>query len=196
MNLKDLNKNTDIIADQSYSERQLFEKAYERILSEINNKKNVSQTLIFPINLSFSNIDFQVLFKLKDILSHLGFIFEKFNANEIEITGVHPVFNCNMVNDFFNELGDAINNFDGTPVKSDPDYTDLYDGIKDGMDLLNNVEEVLKDSPKDENGNIKEIRFYKKGKKTGLYRGFYKNGFLLAPACSKWVANEIKNYLS
>ena len=77
---------------------------YERILSEINNKKNVSQTLIFPINLSYSNIDFQVLLKLKDILSHLGFIFEKFNLNEIEITGVHPVFNCNMVNDFFNEL--------------------------------------------------------------------------------------------
>ena len=25
--------------------------------------------------------------------------------------------------------------------------------------------------------------------------GFYKNGFLLAPACAKWVANEIKNYL-
>jgi len=25
--------------------------------------------------------------------------------------------------------------------------------------------------------------------------GFYKNGILLAPACSKWVANEVKNYL-
>ncbi|MBO8221876.1 FAD-dependent oxidoreductase [Prochlorococcus marinus] len=25
--------------------------------------------------------------------------------------------------------------------------------------------------------------------------GFYKNGILLAPVCSKWVANEIKNYL-
>tara|TARA_Y100000991_G_scaffold83890_1_gene63331 strand:- start:133 stop:1215 length:1083 start_codon:yes stop_codon:yes gene_type:complete len=25
--------------------------------------------------------------------------------------------------------------------------------------------------------------------------GFYKNGILLAPACSKWVANEIRNYL-
>ena len=25
--------------------------------------------------------------------------------------------------------------------------------------------------------------------------GFYKNGILLAPACSKWVKNEIKNYL-
>ena len=26
--------------------------------------------------------------------------------------------------------------------------------------------------------------------------GFYKNGILLAPACSKWVANEIKSYFS
>ena len=32
--VKDLNKNTDIIADKSYSERQLFEKAYERLKSE------------------------------------------------------------------------------------------------------------------------------------------------------------------
>ena len=32
--VRDLNKNTDIIADQSYSERQLFEKAYERLKSE------------------------------------------------------------------------------------------------------------------------------------------------------------------
>ena len=32
--VKDLNKITDIIADQSYSESQLFEKAYERLKSE------------------------------------------------------------------------------------------------------------------------------------------------------------------
>ena len=32
--VKDLNKKTDVIAEQSYSERQLFEKAYERLLSE------------------------------------------------------------------------------------------------------------------------------------------------------------------
>ena len=32
--VKDLNKKTDIIAEQSYSERQLFEKAYERLKSE------------------------------------------------------------------------------------------------------------------------------------------------------------------
>mgnify|MGYP006112888207 CR=1 FL=1 len=32
--VRDLNKGTDAIIDQSYSERQLFEKAYERILTE------------------------------------------------------------------------------------------------------------------------------------------------------------------
>ena len=32
--VKDLNKKTDVIAEQSYSERQLFEKAYERLISE------------------------------------------------------------------------------------------------------------------------------------------------------------------
>ena len=32
--VRDLNKKTDIIAEQSYSERQLFEKAYDRLKSE------------------------------------------------------------------------------------------------------------------------------------------------------------------
>jgi len=32
--VKDLNKKTDVMAEQSYSERQLFEKAYERLKSE------------------------------------------------------------------------------------------------------------------------------------------------------------------
>ena len=32
--VKDLNKNTSTMADQSYSERQLFEKAYDRLQSE------------------------------------------------------------------------------------------------------------------------------------------------------------------
>ena len=40
--VKDLNKNTDIIADQSYSERQLFEKAFERLKSEFEAVLNIS----------------------------------------------------------------------------------------------------------------------------------------------------------
>ena len=40
--VKDLNKNTSAIADQSYSERQLFEKAYERLQSEFEAVLKVS----------------------------------------------------------------------------------------------------------------------------------------------------------
>ncbi len=40
--VRDLNKGDDIMIDQSYSERQLFEKAYERILSEFKIILNLS----------------------------------------------------------------------------------------------------------------------------------------------------------
>tara|TARA_B100001173_G_scaffold235961_1_gene205574 strand:+ start:1749 stop:2639 length:891 start_codon:yes stop_codon:yes gene_type:complete len=39
--VRDLNKGDDIMVDQSYSERQLFEKAYERILSEFQIVLNI-----------------------------------------------------------------------------------------------------------------------------------------------------------
>ena len=44
--VRDLNKGDDLMVDQSYSERQLFEKAYERILSEF--QIIVSQSMIDP----------------------------------------------------------------------------------------------------------------------------------------------------
>ena len=40
--VRDLNKGDDIMVDQSYSERQLFEKAYDRILSEFQIVLNLS----------------------------------------------------------------------------------------------------------------------------------------------------------
>ncbi len=40
--VRDLNKGDDLMVDQSYSERQLFEKAYERILSEFKIILNLS----------------------------------------------------------------------------------------------------------------------------------------------------------
>jgi CarD family transcriptional regulator len=40
--VRDLNKNTEIPVDQSYSERQLFEKAYDRLLGEVAIGMNIS----------------------------------------------------------------------------------------------------------------------------------------------------------
>ena len=40
--VRDLNKGDDLMVDQSYSERQLFEKAYDRILAEFQIVMGVS----------------------------------------------------------------------------------------------------------------------------------------------------------
>ena len=40
--VRDLNKGDGLLVDQSYSERQLFEKAYDRILSEFQIVMNLS----------------------------------------------------------------------------------------------------------------------------------------------------------
>ena len=41
--VRDLNKGDDLMVDQSYSERQLFEKAYDRLLTEFQIILNVSK---------------------------------------------------------------------------------------------------------------------------------------------------------
>ncbi len=41
--VRDLNKGDDVMIDQSYSERQLFEKAYERVISEFQLVMNLSK---------------------------------------------------------------------------------------------------------------------------------------------------------
>ena len=41
--VRDLNKNTDMPVDQSYSERQLFEKAYDRLLGEVIAVLNINE---------------------------------------------------------------------------------------------------------------------------------------------------------
>ena len=41
--VRDLNKGDDLMVDQSYSERQLFEKAYERLMSEFQITLNLSK---------------------------------------------------------------------------------------------------------------------------------------------------------
>ena len=40
--VRDLNKGDDVMIDQSYSERQLFEKAYDRLLTEFQIVMNTS----------------------------------------------------------------------------------------------------------------------------------------------------------
>ena len=70
--VRDLNKGDDIMVDQSYSERQLFEKAYERILSE-----------------------FQIVLKLstEDTQKKLNKALKRNLENQIQSTGAKPLAN-------------------------------------------------------------------------------------------------------
>ena len=77
--VRDLNKGDDIAVDQSYSERQLFEKAYERILSEFQ----------IVLNLSFENTQ-KKLDKALKRNTDKNVTSQKDSKNEVEINKESP----------------------------------------------------------------------------------------------------------
>ena len=77
--VRDLNKGDDIMIDQSYSERQLFEKAYERILSEFQ----------IVLNLSFENTQ-KKLDKALKRNADKNVTTQKDSKNEVEINKDSP----------------------------------------------------------------------------------------------------------
>lgn len=61
---------------------------YEQFLKDITVKEAVSQQLLFPIILTFSNTDIDLLKELKEALENTGFAFGNFSDSEVEIIGV------------------------------------------------------------------------------------------------------------
>ena len=90
-----------LIIDQKRAHQRIL---YERFLSELSFQKNFSQILIFPIKIDLDDEDIRLLFEAKNSLIHLGFNFSKFNKNEIEVIGIHPLFTENQINQLFQEL--------------------------------------------------------------------------------------------
>lgn len=76
---------------------------YEQFLNEINNKKNLSQKLLYPIEISFSPSDILIIKSVKNILSHLGFIFS-IQKNNVNIKSIHPIFDFREVESIFNDI--------------------------------------------------------------------------------------------
>ena len=61
---------------------------YERFLRTITGKETVSQQLLFPLALSFSKSDMNVIREISENLRSLGFVFENSEKEQLEITGV------------------------------------------------------------------------------------------------------------
>ena len=77
---------------------------YERFLKEISNNYNFSQKLMFPIRLDYNKSELRILSSVKDQLTHLGFSFSVFNINKLELDGVHPSFDHDLIDLLFEEL--------------------------------------------------------------------------------------------
>ena len=101
-----------VIIDQKRAHQRIL---YEKFLKELSFSNNSSQALIFPIKLDFNNEENRILESVKNPLIHLGFKFNKFDQEGIEISGIHPFFSENQIDSFFQELiNSEISNFQKT----------------------------------------------------------------------------------
>ena len=95
---------------------------YEDFLQYITVKEAVSQQLLFPLHLEFSNSEVLILKSLKEQLEHTGFVFSKLEDSVVELSGVPvSVSEANLslvleqlINDVENEVPDS--NFSQTDL--------------------------------------------------------------------------------
>ncbi len=74
-----------IIIDQHRAHQRVL---YEQFLKDITVKEAVSQQLLFPLTLTFSKIEIQLLVELKSSLENTGFVFSEIKENMVEIKGL------------------------------------------------------------------------------------------------------------
>jgi DNA mismatch repair protein MutL len=77
---------------------------YENFLKDLSNKTNPVQTLLFPIKLDFNSEEIRMLNLLEAPLVHLGFKFNNFGSDNIEISGIHPFLNQKNINELFQDF--------------------------------------------------------------------------------------------
>ena len=92
-----------VIIDQKRAHQRIL---YEKFLMEISEGNNSSQTLIFPIKIDLNSQEIRLLSNMRKSLVNLGFSFNKFDENQIEVSAIHPVFLENKIQEVFQELID------------------------------------------------------------------------------------------
>ena len=74
-----------VVIDQSRAHQRVL---YEQFLRNITLNEAVSQQLLFPLRMSFSKSDIDILKEIKDSLMTIGFMFSEIDDEELKITGV------------------------------------------------------------------------------------------------------------
>ncbi|NJW51605.1 DNA mismatch repair endonuclease MutL [Salinimicrobium oceani] len=74
-----------LVIDQQRAHTRIL---YEELLKSITVTSAVSQQLLFPLELSFSNHEIKLLKEIKDSLEQTGFIFSEIKGDAVEISGI------------------------------------------------------------------------------------------------------------
>ena len=90
-----------VIINQKRAHQRIL---YENFLKELSNKVNPIQTLLFPITLDFNLEEIRMLKLIEAPLIHLGFKFNSFGDEGIEISGIHPFLDQSHILELFQEF--------------------------------------------------------------------------------------------
>ncbi|MDF4204198.1 DNA mismatch repair endonuclease MutL [Maribacter sp. SA7] len=74
-----------VVINQSRAHQRVL---YENFLKNITIKEAISQQLLFPLTLSFSTSEINILKEIKENLCTVGFVFGEITENGVEISGV------------------------------------------------------------------------------------------------------------
>jgi len=78
-------ENEVLVIDQHAAHERVI---YERLKRETEKKKNLTQNLLIPLNITLSPSELEVLKSAESLLKDIGFVFEEFGQNTIAIYGV------------------------------------------------------------------------------------------------------------
>ncbi|MGB5435321.1 MAG: DNA mismatch repair protein MutL, partial [Maribacter sp.] len=131
-----------VVIDQNRAHQRIL---YERFLRNITIDEAISQQLLFPLQLSFSKTDIDVLKEIKDGLTTVGFLFSKIEGEEVCITGVPPIVSESEVGMVLDQL---ISDFQMQVIEDSFSQTDILSktlaktlAVKTG-EVLNNASQM------------------------------------------------------
>jgi len=136
-----------LVIDQHRAHQRIL---YEDFLQHLTVKEAVSQQLLFPLKLHFSQQEVTIINQLKEDLEHTGFLFSNIADSMVEITGIPAnvpenevsVILEQLISDVENEVPDA--NFSATDLLAKSMAKSL--SVKTGQTLTKSEQEHLLNS--------------------------------------------------
>ena len=95
-----------VLINQSFAHQRVL---YEEFLESVNLKEIHSQQLLFPITISFSSAEIEMIYTLKSELENVGFCFDVFTKESVTIKGTPVSISESKISKVLEELLENIN---------------------------------------------------------------------------------------